>query len=383
MDEQNEVILTREQLYEKVWSTPVQKLAKTYGLSDVGLAKICKKHRIPRPPLGYWARVQHGYKERKPNLPPMAQGENYNIRIFRTESFSIFSSPRPEFISALAAEKASVPISVPEEVPLHPVVKKTTKALRSRDCKPDQFGLLKRVGPDLLDILVSRISLDRAGRIMTTILNAFERRSFPFKIVRKEKGCHTLVRVLEEDVRIWIKEETKREERRLTNAEKWELERSPFAYIRDRYRFSTTGNLSLCLDGDFLPRGSRKSWSDSDKQRLETRLDSFFRGLIKAAEAIKVGRERHEKLIKERQEESLRYHEQLELQRQEEERRKVLGREVEAWHQSHRIREYIATVEADALKRHGKIDSGSQLEKWLEWAKRYADLLDPLVPNVP
>lgn len=26
-----------------------------YGLSDVGLAEACKRHRIPRPSLGYWA----------------------------------------------------------------------------------------------------------------------------------------------------------------------------------------------------------------------------------------------------------------------------------------------------------------------------------------
>jgi hypothetical protein len=45
--------LTREQLYEKVWSQSVSSLAKEMGISDVGLAKICKRHNIPRPGLGY------------------------------------------------------------------------------------------------------------------------------------------------------------------------------------------------------------------------------------------------------------------------------------------------------------------------------------------
>lgn len=35
--------VTREQLYEQVWEMPMSQLAKEYGLSDVGLAKICKK----------------------------------------------------------------------------------------------------------------------------------------------------------------------------------------------------------------------------------------------------------------------------------------------------------------------------------------------------
>jgi len=49
--------LSREELYEQVWSVPMVRLAKEYGLSDVGLAKIGKKHNIPRPPVCYWAKV--------------------------------------------------------------------------------------------------------------------------------------------------------------------------------------------------------------------------------------------------------------------------------------------------------------------------------------
>jgi hypothetical protein len=48
--------VTRVELHRRVWSTPVRTLAKEFGLSDVGLAKICEKHRIPRPPVGHWVR---------------------------------------------------------------------------------------------------------------------------------------------------------------------------------------------------------------------------------------------------------------------------------------------------------------------------------------
>ena len=48
---------TRQELYDLVWTTPLGKLAKRYGLSDVGLRKICVKHDIPTPPLGYWAKL--------------------------------------------------------------------------------------------------------------------------------------------------------------------------------------------------------------------------------------------------------------------------------------------------------------------------------------
>ncbi len=38
--------LSRQQLYEQVWSVPASRLATEFGLSDVGLAKLCKRHDI-------------------------------------------------------------------------------------------------------------------------------------------------------------------------------------------------------------------------------------------------------------------------------------------------------------------------------------------------
>ena len=52
--------LSRSQIYEMIWSKPIQQVAPTLGLSDVGLAKLCKRYDIPRPPRGYWAKLQHG-----------------------------------------------------------------------------------------------------------------------------------------------------------------------------------------------------------------------------------------------------------------------------------------------------------------------------------
>ena len=57
--------LTRKELYEKVWSQPIRTLAKEYGISDVGLKKICKRRDIPTPGLGYWAKVAHGKTVRR------------------------------------------------------------------------------------------------------------------------------------------------------------------------------------------------------------------------------------------------------------------------------------------------------------------------------
>ncbi len=50
-----ERILTRKELFDLVWSKPIQHLAREFKLSDVGLAKTCKRYAIPRPERGYWA----------------------------------------------------------------------------------------------------------------------------------------------------------------------------------------------------------------------------------------------------------------------------------------------------------------------------------------
>jgi hypothetical protein len=43
----------RQEPYEKVWQFPVRGLSAEYVISDVGLAKICRKPLFPPPGLGH------------------------------------------------------------------------------------------------------------------------------------------------------------------------------------------------------------------------------------------------------------------------------------------------------------------------------------------
>lgn len=60
----------RDVLYDEVWKQPVCTLAKKYGISDVGLAKACRKLGVPLPGLGYWGKKTAGKKV--PKRPPLA-----------------------------------------------------------------------------------------------------------------------------------------------------------------------------------------------------------------------------------------------------------------------------------------------------------------------
>ena len=46
---------TKELLEKLVWEKPTSKIAKDYGVSDVAIAKLCKKYNIDKPGRGYWA----------------------------------------------------------------------------------------------------------------------------------------------------------------------------------------------------------------------------------------------------------------------------------------------------------------------------------------
>lgn len=62
-------ILTRQELYDLVWSVPMLSLAVRFGVSGRGLAKICERALIPVPKLGYWAKVHAGQPIAKVPLP--------------------------------------------------------------------------------------------------------------------------------------------------------------------------------------------------------------------------------------------------------------------------------------------------------------------------
>lgn len=77
-----EVRVSRKDLYDRVWSEPVMKVAEKWGLSGTGLKKICRRLEIPVPHRGYWARVKAGHKENRPKLPSLAEGEAEEILIW-------------------------------------------------------------------------------------------------------------------------------------------------------------------------------------------------------------------------------------------------------------------------------------------------------------
>jgi len=71
---------TRQALYDLVWSEPRTHLAKRLGISDVGIAKACRRALIPMPEAGYWAKKRAGKRTRKQLLPIRGPGMPDEVR---------------------------------------------------------------------------------------------------------------------------------------------------------------------------------------------------------------------------------------------------------------------------------------------------------------
>jgi len=67
--------LTREQLYELVWSEPMLKVADRYDVSSSCMARVCTLLNVPRPERGYWAKLAVGKAPPKPPLPEARPGD--------------------------------------------------------------------------------------------------------------------------------------------------------------------------------------------------------------------------------------------------------------------------------------------------------------------
>lgn len=170
--------VTRDQLYEQVWSEPMTAVARRFSLSDVGLAKICRKMRIPVPGRGYWARKAAGQPVKQVplgKLPAAAPVAMHTVTIRRPPIEA--SAPTGEPVGPVAtqarfeadpANRIDVAATLTDP---HPLVERTVHALRR--AKTDDQGYLKPAGAQCLALRSSsrcyrrRASLDRSSYFAT------------------------------------------------------------------------------------------------------------------------------------------------------------------------------------------------------------------------
>lgn len=364
--------LTREALYEQIWSQPVSKVAKGYGISDVGLAKICRKHDIPLPGRGYWEKKSSGKAVVKKPLTLSKEGRDTVIEIGAKVIPAYIQKGLSEVESKILFEKQpdNKIIVFTQLTAPHPLVARTAASLQNKKTRPDKQGVIRGVWSKDLDISVSPDCLGRALLIMDTLIKALEARGFVVSVLHlyphySYERIVTQVLVLGEAFQFNLQERVDRLEKPLTRS----------SIFGSKHEYRPSGRLILRIE-TYIE--GRKNWSDGSRQRVEDCLNDFIAVLIEEA-AIKRAERAEQERRKRLEEEERRRREEAERRQEEEEARiQALIKEAEAWERSRQIRAYINAVKEGVIEKYGQIAPGSKIEQWLTWAQQQADRFDPL-----
>jgi hypothetical protein len=290
-------VFTREEFYELVWSKPMTHLAKEFAISDVALHKICRKHGIPNPPLGWWAKKAAGKKVTQTPLPEARAGTAGKITIAGADL------GREPSMLATAREQARILASEGRDdqaAPPHPIIDRTIAKLGKE--KPSDVGLVAVGGVGLIKCEVAPKSVDRLAVILPRIVHAASLQGF--QLVGGEGAAHFKSET--EVISVSISELVRREKHVLTDSERakeeeaWQRKRDLAArrnawdaVFIDKPRFPEwdyhpTGQLSFELEQVYIFGGGtapRRSFRDAKIQRLENMASEIGIGLAVLATA--------------------------------------------------------------------------------------------------
>lgn len=348
------VVLTGKELYELVWSNSLKSLSRKYNISDNGLRKICKKNNIPLPKIGYWQKLQYG-KAIEEKIVPKNMSESNKIELqLRNENEIIKNETESTPLSILEKEIIGNPnleLRVPEK--LMKPDKLISNTISYADAvKRYRYGHgTYPSAKDVLTIDVTEGSLQRAYRIMDTLIKLLRARNHEVAVANK-----AYVIIEGEKISFRIRERRKVSEK------------------RDDYgrNYEATGILVIIYGKhDFSPKEIK-----DDKIKLEEKLAKVL-ALIELE-----GKNEHLKTV-EREEywrKKVEYEQILKEKKVRKDREfqafKKLLNEAVRWDHSRILRAYLEDVERKIYEKGNP--SQEQIE-WLNWAKQKADWFDPMV----
>lgn len=183
------MVVSREQLYEEVWAEPMGKVGWRYDVSGSFIARVCDRLNVPRPPMGYWAKLAVGKAPVRPPLPPARPGDEIEWIRWTERSTVQRALPVPPGQNAASAAPevtAPTPGSRPRRKHRGPhplVVGSEAHFLKGRESR---YGYLIPDKQLLVDLFVSRETLRRALDMASRIFLALEARGHRVVLVPRD-----------------------------------------------------------------------------------------------------------------------------------------------------------------------------------------------------
>ena len=350
-------ILTRQVLYDLVWSEPLSRLAKKYKISDNGLRKICKRMNIPIPAMGHWQKIQYKKKVTIIKLPEKYDGKDEIILHEKGSDDTKIDTPLAQLrgLTQSIEDSKDLQLIVPDRMSSKPdhLIKSTM----------DYYDAVRRyyrshhgTHPDRINVLnieVNEENRPRALRLLDTIIKVLRARNHD--VIADH--FTTYAKIGDEQVKFRL-----REKQRVSD-------------VKTSYggrQYESTREFVFVID---IGPYTRKEVKDGHEP-IETKISPITAMLELEGKRLKEERIAYEIQRKKWEEQQRIEREFMERQEKEAKAFKKLFLQAIQLHQANIIRNYIQTVEAN------EIEKGSSTEEytiWLTWAKQKVSWYDPLV----
>ena len=350
------ITLTRKELYDLVWSSPLSTLCKRYNISYSVLINVCKKLNVPIPEAGHWQKVQF---DKPISIKPFPL-EHDGINEFTFNEVSIGTSSNglqsPILIKKMEIEndpKVSLVVHKNLQSP-DILIKERLDAMKKwKAIRNTKDGIYASFPRNIISIDVSEENYNRAICFMDAFIKLLRARGH-------EIICDggTFIIVDNQKMQISLVERMKRE---MVQHEKYDWKSA---------KYSNSGILLIRFrEGAYRTT----DWAEG-KQPIEKLLSKIMANIEIKAQELKEYRIRLEKSWAEQREQRLIIEERENLVKQELTNFKALISEAERWFQIKKIRSYIDDVEAK-LQTSG--NHSEELKNWVSWARKKLDWYEP------
>lgn len=377
--------IKRSALHELVWAKPMTQIGKELGISDVGLAKACRRHGIPVPPRGHWAKLAAG--KQSPVTPLPEPEKDFEIGLTtvdpqQRERHRVEQQAREADVAvraALLADKAETKHAVGRR--LHPLIRASRSFVaripamekayaRSRQGGP-RWGVSTTVPyppfvdkgrrvldiPDGLPFTVSDPAIDWAIDWHERLFSVLQPEGVTFNtgVPQGEKHRQVLIEREKEQLYLSMSEGYKKQDKAPE-----EVDAKPNAF-ETSWEWAASGRIKIQAQGTEIYHG--QTWSGR-REDLDQRIHE-----IAAALLVLLDRQpllRAERLLaKERAEEEAR------RQRRERERKEAIKAQLEAAIEANRLYETEQRLQAflDDLERRAQNFREPGRERILVWIR--------------
>jgi hypothetical protein len=372
---QNNFYVSRDALQQFAWSAPMRDLAAKVGISDVGLKKLMKAHRVMTPPQGHWNRVHAGRPVKDcPATLPRLPGQTGRISVDGRFRGLIEEAGRFPISGPFAS--ASVPEDL--EVLRSREIKALGRVAASKDLQKPHVGLVKLLKREeqrrekaaanrwYWDGPVFDTSLgQRKLKLLNGLFLSLESRGHSGSASERGGDLSSSCKIGDMFLGLTFTIIGKHRTEMISG------------YHRPARDLPSSTPLCLSIVHKFRTPVAAQ-WYDDSNGKLEAKLAQIAADLIVAGEAAfrqsLVEAVEHEERFR-KWEDERRQQRSAELHEKRLDNLKTSG---DLLAQATEIRNLIARVKAAAVSGNVEISS-DELNEWEQWATSYADRIDPVL----